>query len=125
MRGSYGFASDVWSLGLIALESATGQYPYQGAKNHFALVKLIVEGPLPTERPDVSAHLSDELRVFVNACLTKSAPMRPDSISLTRFDFLMRHLHAPVNLRALLHELKPYLEQEAGRGADDQKAMSH
>ena len=31
--GGYGFASDVWSLGLIALEAAVGAYPYPGAKS--------------------------------------------------------------------------------------------
>ena len=122
--GGYGFASDVWSLGLIALESAIGAYPYPSAKNHFALVQMIVEGPLPTERPDVSAHLSEDLRQFVDACLTKAAPQRPDVITLTRLPFLQRHLQSPVNLRDALLELKPFLEQIEKQQAEWQQAQA-
>lgn len=111
--GGYGFASDVWSLGLITLEAAIGAYPYPGAKNHFALVSMIVDGPLPTERPELNGLLSDDLVQLVNGCLSKAAQMRPDVITLTRFAFLMRHAQAPVDLRACLLSLKPLIEQEA------------
>ena len=54
VRGeTYGFSSDVWSFGLIALETATGSYPYPGCRNYFDLVQTIVEGPLPTETAEL------------------------------------------------------------------------
>ena len=110
--GAYGFASDVWSLGLIALEAAIGTYPYPGAMNHFALVQMIVEGPLPTARPEVEQLLTPQQKAFVDGCLTKEAAARPDVISLTRAPFFADHLQRPVDLAALLAELRPLLEQQ-------------
>ena len=116
--GDYGFASDVWSLGLIALEAALGAYPYPGAQNHFALVSMIVDGPLPTERPEVLALLAEDLTQLINACLTKTAALRPDVMTLTRAPFLLRHMQTPVDLRACLLQLQPLLHAEAQMARD-------
>ena len=58
---AYSFASDVWSVGLVLLEMAIGGYPYPQSANYFDLVKHIVDGPLPTESPQV--HARDLLRL--------------------------------------------------------------
>jgi serine/threonine protein kinase len=110
VRGeSYGFSSDVWSLGLIALEAALGAYPYPCHTNYFDLVRTIVDGPLPTETPEVQQRLPADLLGLVGACLCKNAHARPDVISLTRNAFLARHAASPVDLRAYLqtHTLGP------------------
>ena len=56
IRGElYSFSADLWSLGLIALEMSCGGYPYPVSQNYFDTVKNIVDGPLPTETPQVGA----------------------------------------------------------------------
>jgi len=114
VRGEpYGFASDVWSFGLIALEAALGQYPYAGAKNVFDQGRMIVDDPLPTERPEVQHALPSDLLELVHACLCKTAHHRPDAAAVTRAPFFARHLSEPVDLRGMLCSLRPLLQQDA------------
>ena len=125
VRGeSYGFSSDVWSLGLIALEVAIGQYPYPGARNYFDLVQTIIEGPLPTEKPEVQQRLPPDLLQLVHGCLSKSAHERPDVITLTRYPFLVRHAAAPLDLRAYLLSMLPKLQQQ-GQPQASARAEAH
>merc|ERR1712100_680965 len=98
VRGEpYGFASDVWSIGLIGLEAALGVYPYAGAKNVFDQGRMIVEDPLPTDRADVQRALPHDLLELIGACLSKVAHMRPDAAAVTRAAFFARHLSNPVD----------------------------
>jgi len=123
VRGEeYGFASDVWSLGLIALEAALGAYPFPGCRNYFDLVRTIVDGPVPTEDPDVQQRLPPDLWQLVHACLQKQAERRPDVLSLTRSPFLVRPTAAPTHLRGYLEGVAPLLAGQlrpptAGSGA--------
>jgi len=121
VRGEhYGYASDVWSFGMIALEAALGRYPYPAelCKSYFDLVQTIADGPLPTETPAVRQTLTadgrqpQEMLELVHACMSKAAHTRPDVISLTRFPFLARHLSEPVDLRAFLSSLHDYMQQQ-------------
>jgi len=120
VRGeNYGFASDVWSLGLIALEAALGAYPYPGARNYFDLVQTIVNGPIPTENPEVQqlyheqlSQMPSDLMQLVHDSLSKAPQMRPDVITLTRYPFLARHAQAPVDLRAYLVSVQPAVMQQ-------------
>jgi len=73
----------VWSVGLIALEAALGTYPFPPCRSYFELVKTIVEGPVPSEYPDVQERVPlDELQL-VHACLQK-APKRASGTQLVR-----------------------------------------
>jgi mitogen-activated protein kinase kinase 1 len=110
LRGDpYGFASDVWSVGLIALETALGTYPFPLCRSYFELVKTIVEGPVPSEYPDVQERVPlDELQL-VHACLQKAPNERPDVRDLTRFPFFARHSAAPTDLQTYLRSIAPLL----------------
>ena len=50
---AYSYSSDIWSLGLVLAECATGRYPFSGeaSGSQIALVMCITEGdsPLPPE----------------------------------------------------------------------------
>jgi serine/threonine protein kinase len=109
----YEYASDVWSLGLISLELAIGDYPYPRAHNIFDQGKMIVDGPVPTERAEVQQRLVEaqrpaELLELTHACLCKEAPRRPDVATLSRCAFFVRHLGQPADLRSYLLALQQH-----------------
>jgi serine/threonine protein kinase len=114
VRGEpYDFASDIWSLGLIALEAALGRYPYAGAKNVFDIGQMIASGPLPTERPEVQCAVPSDLLELVHSCLCREPQRRPNVSQLMQFPFFHRHLGAPVDLCAYMRTMQPSLQQHA------------
>ena len=76
---------------------------------------MIVEGPLPTERPEVQGALPADLLELTHACRCKDAHHRPDAAAVTRAPFFSRHLSNPVDLRGMLCSLRPMLEAEASQ----------
>ncbi|KAH1055254.1 hypothetical protein J1N35_033319 [Gossypium stocksii] len=68
--GNYGNKSDIWSLGLVLLECATGQFPYSppdqaaGWTNFYELMEQIVEQPPPCAPSD---RFSPEFCSFISA----------------------------------------------------------
>jgi len=69
-QNGYDYKSDIWSLGLILLKCATGQFPYtppdqrEGWENIFQLIEVIVEKPSPTAPPE---DFSPEFCSFISA----------------------------------------------------------
>ncbi|KAL1496751.1 hypothetical protein AB1Y20_014341 [Prymnesium parvum] len=112
---SYSFTSDVWSVGLIALEISCGSYPYPISHNYFDLVKNIVDGPLPTEGAEVQGFLAPDLLELVHASLNKDAYLRPDVLALMRHPFITRHQAQPCDLRLYIQELAEYSAQQQQR----------
>jgi serine/threonine protein kinase len=49
-RQSYGFASDIWSLGLVVLECATGKYPFNTSEGPMTTM-TDVRFPVPSSVP--------------------------------------------------------------------------
>ncbi|EEF48047.1 mitogen activated protein kinase kinase, mapkk2, putative [Ricinus communis] len=70
----YGYKSDIWSLGLVLLECATGKFPYsppeQGEDwvNVYELMEAVVEQPQPSAPSD---QFSPEFCSFVSSCVQK------------------------------------------------------
>ncbi|PON84454.1 Mitogen-activated protein kinase kinase kinase [Trema orientale] len=68
--GKYSNKSDIWSLGLVLLECATGQFPYippegsEGWTNFFELMDSIVSQPPPSAPSD---QFSAEFCSFISA----------------------------------------------------------
>ncbi|PNH03249.1 Mitogen-activated protein kinase kinase 1 [Tetrabaena socialis] len=71
---SYSFAADIWSLGLAAVELATGRYPYDASEGPLQLMIHVLQEdtPLPP-----AGEYSEELRDFVRVCLQKDPLQRP------------------------------------------------
>ena len=88
--GTYGFPSDVWSLGLIVLEGLLGRFPYPRASNHFDLINSVVNGPPPTDSLDVRRVLAPDLWAMLHASLSKSPTERPDVVALARHAYVQR-----------------------------------
>jgi len=99
---SYAYPSDVWSFAIVALEGACGAFPYPAFGNYFEVVKRIVDGPLPTEDPEVQALLPTELYDLAHACLNKDPHLRPDVLALMRHPYIVRAQREPCDLGAYL-----------------------
>ena len=71
IKGStYDYSSDIWSLGMVALECAIGHFPYmqsedqQSGPSFYELLEAIVESPPPSAPPD---QFSPEFCSFISA----------------------------------------------------------
>ncbi|GBF99604.1 hypothetical protein Rsub_12068 [Raphidocelis subcapitata] len=75
----YGFPADIWSLGLVLVEAATGRYPYDATG-----------GPILHDEPPLPApgSVSDALRDFVRACLATDPKRRPSAEQLLAHPFV-------------------------------------
>ncbi|KAF3775167.1 Mitogen-activated protein kinase kinase 1 [Nymphaea thermarum] len=71
----YGNKSDIWSLGLVLLECATGSFPYtpvdkdEGWTNVYELLEAVVEQPPPQAPSD---QFAPEFCSFISACMQKN-----------------------------------------------------
>ncbi|CAB1098956.1 unnamed protein product [Ectocarpus sp. CCAP 1310/34] len=70
----YSYSSDVWSLGLVLMECATGEFPYRDETTAIDLVQTIVDAPAPELDP---SSFPANFCSFVADCLRK----RPDDRS--------------------------------------------
>ncbi|XWS17445.1 hypothetical protein CRYUN_Cryun33cG0068400 [Craigia yunnanensis] len=99
--GSYGITADIWSLGLVLLECATGKFPYsppeqaEGWTNIFELMEEIVEQPPPCAPSD---QFSPEFCSFISACLQKDPKERKSSHELLALPFLNMYDDLDVDL---------------------------
>lgn len=82
----YGFASDIWSLGITLVECALGRFPYPAytGSNYFVLLSQILNDP-PPELPDT---FSKDFRDFVLQCLNKEPEQRPSAEQLLSHQFI-------------------------------------
>ncbi|KAL1202925.1 Mitogen-activated protein kinase kinase 1 [Cardamine amara subsp. amara] len=88
---SYSNKSDIWSLGLVMLECATGKFPYtppepkKGWSSMFELVEAIVENPPPC----APSHLfSPEFCSFISQCVQKDPRDRKSARELLEHEFV-------------------------------------
>ena len=82
----YSFASDIWSLGLIIYEMATGFFPYQSQLNNpILLINKIINDPEPCLDEE---FFSKELVHFLSCCLKKEPKDRDTATELCVFIFL-------------------------------------
>lgn len=82
----YDFSSDIWSLGVMMYECASGKHPYiSSSRNFWDLLDEIVEQPSPRLNSD---DHSKDLRLVVNACLHKKPDNRPLAKDCLRSPFI-------------------------------------
>ncbi|KAK8973103.1 hypothetical protein V6N11_049452 [Hibiscus sabdariffa] len=98
---SYGIDADIWSLGLVLLECATGKFPYSPPENSkewtnfYELMECIVEGPEPYAPSD---QFSSEFCSFISACLQKDPKKRMSAQDLLELPFMTMYDDAKVDL---------------------------
>ncbi|KAE8687561.1 Mitogen-activated protein kinase kinase 1 [Hibiscus syriacus] len=103
---NYGNKSDIWSLGLVLLECATGQFPYsppdqaEGWTNFFELMEQIVQQPPPCAPSD---QYSLEFCSFISACVQKDPKERKSAHELLAFPFLNMYDDLDINLSSYFY----------------------
>ncbi|KAJ4708697.1 Mitogen-activated protein kinase [Melia azedarach] len=101
--GRYGYKSDIWSLGLVLLECATGQFPYsppeqqEGWTSFYELMEAIVEQPPPSAPAD---QFSPDFCSFISACVQKEPKERLSAQELLTHPFMKMYEDLDVNLSA-------------------------
>ncbi|KAF5830666.1 kinase-like domain-containing protein [Dunaliella salina] len=88
----YSFSADIWSLGLVLIECATGKYPYDASVGPLQLMIQVLNDDLPLpEGPNVSPQFKD----FLAQCLRKNPYERPTAEQLLQHPFITKHASAP------------------------------
>ncbi|HEX5108750.1 MAG TPA: protein kinase [Vicinamibacterales bacterium] len=70
-----GPASDIFSLGLVLYELATGQHPFEAESHYGVLHAILAQAPVPPSR--VNVELSGNLEGLLLRMLQKDADLRP------------------------------------------------
>ncbi|XP_040971218.1 mitogen-activated protein kinase kinase 2 isoform X2 [Gossypium hirsutum] len=105
--GNYGNKSDIWSVGLVLLECATGQFPYSppdqaaGWTNFYELMEQIVEQPPPCAPSD---RFSPEFCSFISACLKKDPNERKSAQELLDLPFLNMYNDSDADLSSYFND---------------------
>ncbi|KAJ1606080.1 hypothetical protein OJ253_2893 [Cryptosporidium canis] len=92
-------ASDIWSLGITALELAFGRIPWPSFGALDDLLGHILRSPPPqmSVREDVRALFSSEFWDFVDSCLTKDPSLRGTAGELLAHPFITARAKRPPN----------------------------
>jgi serine/threonine protein kinase len=63
---SYGFSSDLWSIGITIYEMVTGRHPYPDTNNPIVLFEMIRSHPSPSLAgvPGISSQLVDFVSIW-------------------------------------------------------------
>lgn len=89
MGKEYSYSSDVWSLGLIIFELASGIFPYLEANDFLSQITKIVEGAEPILPPGKT--YSPELQNFIVRCLKKDPNERDTVIELCNHPWIFKY----------------------------------
>ncbi|GFP79435.1 mitogen-activated protein kinase kinase 2 [Phtheirospermum japonicum] len=97
---NYGYRSDIWSLGLVLLECATGQFPFsppqpEGWVNVYELMETIVNQPPPRAPSD---SYSPEFCSFISDCVQKDPKDRLSANELMAHPFIAKYDNLDIDL---------------------------
>ncbi|KAK6147676.1 hypothetical protein DH2020_018588 [Rehmannia glutinosa] len=100
LGGNYGYRSDIWSLGLVLLECATGEFPFsspqpEGWANVYELMETIVDQPAPHAPSDL---YSPEFCAFISACVQKDPKDRLSANELMAHPFITKFENLEIDL---------------------------
>lgn len=86
INGCSTFKSDIWSLGITAIELAEGRLPLAELGSRFKILRAIRAGP-PPALSTANKKWSSEFRDIVSQMLTYDEKNRPDAQSLLLHPF--------------------------------------
>ncbi|KAL2251072.1 UNVERIFIED_CONTAM: Mitogen-activated protein kinase kinase 2 [Sesamum indicum] len=107
----YGYRSDIWSLGIVLLECATGEFPYlspqpEGWINVYELMETIVNEPAPRAPSDL---YSPEFCSFISACVQKDPNDRLSTNELMAHPFITKYDNLDIELAMYFTSAGPSL----------------
>ncbi|KAK4415719.1 Mitogen-activated protein kinase kinase [Sesamum alatum] len=107
----YGYRSDIWSLGVVLLECAIGEFPYsspqpEGWINVYELMETIVNEPAPRAPSDL---YSPEFCSFISACVQKDPKDRLSTNELMAHPFITKYDNLDVDLAVYFTSAGPPL----------------
>jgi len=85
----YSYASDIWSLGVLLIECATGKYPYEQGKSYIDMVQTILESPAPSL--PARTEFTPDFHQFIHQCVNKKSGERLPADILIGSPWLRRH----------------------------------
>jgi serine/threonine protein kinase len=83
----YDYMSDIWSLGLVLIECATGKYPFDEKANCIEVAQTILEADIP----ELPRTFSPQFRQFLFYCLQKEPENRLAAEDLLRMPWLAQY----------------------------------
>ncbi|KAL7136806.1 hypothetical protein ABFS83_10G054800 [Erythranthe nasuta] len=109
--GHYGYKSDIWSLGLVMLECATGHFPFSspqptGWTCYYELMETIVGQPAPHAPSDL---YSPEFCSFISSCIKKDPKERLSAYELMEHPFITMYDHLDIDLAMYFTSVGPTL----------------
>eukprot|EP01132_Coremiostelium_polycephalum_P004762 gene4762-5941_t len=81
----HGRSSDIWSLGCVLIEMATGQPPWSNITELTAVMYHIVSS---NSTPPIPANLSADAHDFLSLCFKRDPKERPDANTLLKHPFI-------------------------------------
>ena len=96
----YGLEVDIWSVGIIAIELATGKVPYSDM-TQFEALKSIKEN----EPPRLTGHFSIDFKDFIDQWLMKNPEERSSVFKLLKHNFV-NHNKMTSNLCTLIDNIE-------------------
>lgn len=78
---------DVWSLGCVILEMATGRRPWSNLDNEWAIMYNIAQGN-PPQLPSTD-QLSEQGIDFLERCFTRDPGRRASAVELLQHEWIM------------------------------------
>ena len=102
----YSYPSDIWSVGLVVYELATGKYPYGEGNDFLSQIAKIVDGPEPSLPSQV---FSKEFVDFISICLKKDPSERASIQDLNNHPWITAYINEESHVPDWLAELFDYM----------------
>lgn len=103
----YDYMSDIWSLGLVLMECATGRYPFDERANCIEVAQTIIDADFP----ELPRSNSRQFREFLYHCLQKDPERRLPAEQLLGSPWLIQN--GAVNRDAAVHNVLSWINSIA------------